>query len=83
MTLGWTPPTQNEDGSQLTDLAAYRIHWSRDGGSFSDSVRIDNPGVTRYVVEDLTPGTYEFAATAISSAEVESRLSNTVTRVVQ
>jgi hypothetical protein len=83
VTLSWTPPTQNEDGSQLTDLKAYRILWSRDGGAFSNSVRINNPSVTRYVVENLTPGTYEFTATAINSAEVESRFSNAITRVVQ
>ena len=83
VTLNWTPPKQNEDGSQLTDLAAYRILWSRDGSGFNDSVRIDNASVTRYVVENLTPGTYEFTATAINSAGVESRFSNSVTRVIQ
>jgi hypothetical protein len=35
------------------------------------------------VVENLTPGSYEFAATAINSAGVESRISNAVTRMVQ
>ena len=83
VTLNWTPPTQNEDGSQLTNLAAYRILWSRDGGTFSNSVRINNPSVTRYVVEGLTPGTYEFTATAINSAGVESRFSNSITKAVQ
>jgi hypothetical protein len=83
VTLNWTPPTRNEDGSQLTDLAAYRIHWSRDGDASSKSSRINNPSVTRFVVENLTPGTYEFAATAINSAGVESRLSNSITKVVQ
>ena len=83
VTLNWTPPTQNEDGSQLTDLAGYRILWRRDGGAFNRSVRINNPSVTRYVVDNLTPGTYEFAATAINSAGVESRFSNSITRVVQ
>jgi hypothetical protein len=80
--LRWTPPTQNEDGSQLTDLAAYRILWSRNGGSFSSSVRISNPTVTRYVVENLTPGTYEVVIIAINSAGVESRFSNSITKVV-
>jgi len=83
VTLNWTPPTQNEDGSQLTDLAGYRILWSRDGGTFSNSVRINNPSVTRYVVENLTPGTYEFAATAINAAGVESRFSNAITKTIQ
>ena len=81
--LRWTPPTQNEDGSQLTDLAAYRILWSRNGGSFSNSARISNPSVTRYVVENLTPGTYELVIIAINSAGVESRFSNSITRVVK
>lgn len=83
VTLNWTPPAQNEDGSQLTDLAAYRIIWSRDGGAFGNSVRINNPSVTRYVVENLTPGSYEFVATAINRAGVESRFSNTVVKTVQ
>jgi len=83
MTLDWRPPTQNEDGSQLTNLAAYRLYWSRDGGGFRDSVRINNPGVTRYVVDSLPAGTYEVVITAINSAGVESRFSNAVTRVVQ
>jgi hypothetical protein len=83
VTLNWTPPTQNEDGTQLTNLAAYRIMWSRDGGAFSNSVRINNPSVTRYVVENLTPGNYEFAATAINGAGVESRFSNTIFKTVQ
>ena len=83
VTLNWTPPTQNEDGTQLTDLAAYRILWSRNGGAFSNSVRINNPSVTRYVVENLTPGNYEFTATAINRAGVESRFSNTIFMTVQ
>jgi len=83
MTLDWRPPTQNEDGSQLTNLAAYRLYWSRDGSGFIDSVSISNPGVTRYVVDGLPSGTYEVVITAINSAGIESRLSNAITRVVQ
>jgi hypothetical protein len=83
VTLNWTPPTRNEDGSELTDLTAYRILWSRDGNGFSSSVRIDNPGITGYVVENLAPGTYEFVATAINGSGVESRFSNAITRVVE
>jgi hypothetical protein len=83
VTLRWIPPTQNEDGSQLIDLTGYRILWSRNGGAFNDSVRIGNPSVTRYVVENLTPGSYEFAATAINSAGVESRFSSTITKIIQ
>jgi hypothetical protein len=83
VTLSWKPPSENEDGSQLTDLAAYRIYWSRAGERYGPPVTISNTSVTRYVVGDLTPGTYEFSATAVNRAGVESRFSNAITRVVQ
>jgi hypothetical protein len=83
VTLSWTPPTENEDGSQLTDLAAYRIYWSRAGESYGPPATISNPTVTRYVVEGLAPGTYEFVASAVNGLGVESRFSNVITRTVQ
>ena len=82
VTLTWTPPTQNTDGSPLTDLVGYRIYWGNGGGVYPQSVTINNPGVSSYVVENLPPGDYEFVATALNSAGVESGFSNTATRTV-
>jgi len=45
-------------------------------------VRIDNPGLASIVIEDLVPGTWEFAMTSFNVAGVESSLSNAVTRFV-
>ncbi|MFQ5610136.1 MAG: putative Ig domain-containing protein, partial [Woeseiaceae bacterium] len=70
--LNWTPPTENEDGSPLMDLSGYKLYWGRDGGVLGNSVTIDNPSITRFIVDNLTPGSYEFVATAINSAGVES-----------
>ena len=83
VTLDWTPPTENEDGTQLMNLAGYRLYWRRNGGAYGSPAIIHNVSVTRYVVENLTPGTYEFVATSVNSAGVESRFSNAVTKVVQ
>ncbi len=83
VTLSWTPPTQNEDGTALTDLAGYRIRWGTVPGSYPSSVLIDNPGLSTYVVDNLVPGPYEFVATAINASGVESAYSNTATKVVQ
>jgi hypothetical protein len=83
VTLRWIPPTENVDGTPLTDLAKYRIYWGRAGESFGPPVTINNPSVTRYVVENLTPGTYEVVATAVNSAGVESRFSNMITETVR
>ena len=77
-TLTWTPPTENEDGSPLMDLAGYRIYWGRESGSYTNSVTLDNPGMSSYVVENLAPGTYEFVATSFNAAGVESAYSNAV-----
>ena len=82
-TLILDAPTINRDGTPLTDLAAYKIYWGTTPGSYPNSVRIDNPGITTYVVENLAPGTYEFVSTAINSQGEESRFSNTATFTVQ
>ena len=82
VTLEWTPPTRNTDGTLLRDLAAYRIDWGQDGGSFTNSVTVSNPGLTRYVIEDLTPGQYMFAVAAVNSAGVASERSNISRRTV-
>lgn len=81
-TLSWTPPTQNEDGSPLMDLAGYKIYWGTTPGQYTHSVKIENPGMSSYVVENLTPGTYEFAATSFNMDGLESDYSNPATRVL-
>lgn len=82
ITLSWTAPTQNEDGSAFTDLAAYKFYYGTSPGSYSNEVRINTPGLTAYVLENLTPATYYIVATAINSSGVESQFSNEASREV-
>jgi hypothetical protein len=82
VTVTWLPPTENSDGSALTDLAGYRIYWGTSAGSYSSSVTVNNGGLSSYVVTGLTPGTYYFAATAINAAGVESGFSNAASKIV-
>lgn len=83
VTLNWTPPTHNEDGSPLIDLAGFRIYWGTTPGSYPNSVTIGDPSATTYVVDNLSPGTYEFVATAFNTSGVESAYSSPATKVVQ
>lgn len=78
----WTPPARNTDGSALTDLAGYRLYWGTSEGNYTSSVAIDNPGLTRYVLEQLTPGTYFFVLTAVNTLGVESPRSNVASKTV-
>jgi len=80
--LSWTAPTENEDGTPLVGLAGYKIYYGRSSGSYSNEIRIDNPSVTTYLVDNLSQDTYYFAATAFNSAGVESRFSSEAIKVV-
>jgi len=82
VTLSWSAPTQNADGSALTDLAGYKIHYGRTSESYDEYVQIDNPSITTYVVEQLSPATYYFAATSFNYSGVESEYSGEAVRIV-
>jgi len=82
VTLEWQPPQSNTDGSYAGDLAGYVIYWGTEPGSYDQQVRIDNVGLTAFVVDSLHPATYYFAATAFNSTGVESDFSNEVARSV-
>lgn len=76
ITLSWTPPTQNTDGSTLTDLKGYRIYYGTSPGNYPNRVIMDNPGLSMVVVDNLLPGTYYVVLTAINLQDIESDYSN-------
>jgi hypothetical protein len=82
-TLTWTPPTTNEDGSPLNDLAGYRVYWGTTQGVYASSAVIDNPGTATYVVDNLTPNKYYFVATAVDTAGNESVFSAVASKTIQ
>jgi len=82
ITLNWTAPTENTDGTPLTDLSGYDIHYGTKSGNYTQSVSVSNPGIATYVVDNLTPGTYYFSVSAVNSAGTESPLSSEVTATV-
>lgn len=71
-TLSWIPPSTNTDGSLLLDLAGYRIYLGRQSGNYSSILEINNPGLTAYVFDQLAPGTYFVAITAVDRNGNES-----------
>ena len=80
--ISWTAPTMNTDGSALTDLTAYKIYYGTTQGNYDEEIGIDNLGLTTYIVENLSPDTYYFVATAINSSGVESDHSGVFVEVV-
>jgi Putative Ig domain len=80
--LSWSAPTQNEDGSPLTDLAGYRIHYGTSASDLNQRIEIDNPATTSKVVQSLTPGTWFFAISAYTHDGAESSRSAVVSKVI-
>ena len=81
-TLSWQPPTENTDGSPLTNLAGYVIRYGTKVDALALEVRISNPGITTSMIEGLTPATWYFTVSAYTSAGVESAPSATGSKTV-
>jgi len=80
-TVSWTPPTQNTDGSSLA-LGSYVILYGRSASSLDRSITVSNPSITRYVVENLSSGTWYFAVSAVSTGGSSSSASNVATKTI-
>jgi len=72
--LSWLPPTENQDGSALTNLAHYRIYRGTAPGKLQ-LVSTAHAGLTRLVMEAPPPGRHYFAMTAVNKAGQESERS--------
>lgn len=78
----WSAPTENTNGSALTDLAGYTIYYGTSPTALTESVKVSNAGATDYVVQGLTGGTWYFAVTAYTSAGLQSSYSTVVSRTI-
>ena len=81
LTLSWEAPTQNADGTPLLDLRGYRIYYGRTP-QVRKTVDVDNPGLTTYVIDNLSAGTYYFAVTAYNAAGADSLLTPEVSATI-
>ena len=81
--LDWTPPTENTDGSVLMNLAGYAVHYGTTPDNLTQTIKLANPGLTSYVVDNLASGTWYFYVTSFTADGVESSRSGVIsTRVL-
>lgn len=81
-TLSWRPPTENTNGSALTDLAGIRIHYGTSASSLGRVVQLSGAGQSSYTIGNLTTGTWYFATTAYAINGMESALSSVVSKSI-
>lgn len=80
VTLSWQPPTENTDGTPLTDLAGFKIYWGAQQGTYANSKTVADPAA---VMDDVAvpAGSWYFVATAFNTAGNESEYSNVASGV--
>ena len=70
--LNLTPPSQNTDGSALTDLQGMRVYSGTSASSLTEVLDLPGTTATTYTLSNLASGTWYFAATAYTSDGRES-----------
>jgi len=82
-TLSWTAPTTDINGKVLTNLSGYQIKYGTNKSALSQTVQVNNPGVTSYVISNLSPGTYYFGLAATTSSGTQSQLTGLVSKTIR
>jgi hypothetical protein len=81
--LTWTPVTSNTNGSVLTDLVGYHVHYGTSANAMNTVVTLASPSATSYLVTKLSPGTWYFGVTAYAGDGTQSALSNIGQKTIQ
>ena len=81
ISINWVPPTQNVDGTPLTDLAGYTVYYGTESAQYPTDFVVDNPTQTStvFTVLNLPSGAIVYVAmTASDDDGNESAYSNEV-----
>lgn len=75
--LSWSAPTQNDDGSTLTDLAGFRVYSGTDPSALRLATTISDPRATSTQIANLVAGTtHYFAVSAFTLGGLEGARSD-------
>lgn len=78
VTVKWVAPTQNTDGTPLTNLSGYLVFYGTASQQYSTSMYLPGAASSSVTVEGLAPGTYYFTVKAVNNVGVESTFANEV-----
>jgi hypothetical protein len=81
--LSWSRPTENTNGTPLTNLAGYVIHYGTSGTALTNKISVASATVTDVEIANLSPGYWQFEVAAINTADVEGEGSAIVGKTIQ
>jgi hypothetical protein len=82
-TLRWDAPTQNVDGTPISNLAGFRVHYGTSASRLTTVVEIPSPSITEATIEELTAATWYFGITAYNTLGVESAMSEIRSKTIR
>jgi len=71
-TLSWDAPTENTNGTAVTDLAGYYIIYGTSPDAMTQKITVPSPATKDYEITNLAPGTYYFEVVAYTASGAES-----------
>lgn len=81
-TLEWVPPTQDTNGSALTNFAGIILYYGTAPASLTHSVQLASNSQTSYTIGNLAAGTWYFGSVAYTNTGVQSAMSSIVSKAV-
>ena len=82
VTLSWSAPSENTNGSALTNLAGYEIYYGTNSSALTQHISINPVGIMNYVVSNLSSGTWYFEVVAVNSAGEKSAPTSIVSTTI-
>ena len=82
-TVSLNPPTENSDGSALTNLAGMMIYYGTSASNLSQSVKVASTTSTSYTINNLAAGTWYFGGMAYTTTGMQSAMSAIVSTTIQ
>lgn len=84
--VSWVAPTENVDGTPLTDLAGFKIYWGEQTRNYTQSMDVDDSGAVSetfsFPLDSENQLNWFIAMTALDEDGNESAYSNEILKVV-
>jgi hypothetical protein len=83
-TVSWVAPTENSDGTALTNLAGYIVYYGNSASTLSQeqSIEVANPAALNYTITGLGSGTWYFAVISYTTSGEQSALSTISSKTI-
>jgi hypothetical protein len=73
--IHWLPVTEFSDGSAITSIDHYQIHYGQETDQLDQVAISRTPNITSYIIKDLEAGGYYFAMVAVAENGEQSEIS--------